>query len=32
LDELWLFIAVRMPEKDGFYALKLAPAGHAGPP
>ena len=31
-NQLWFFIAARMSEKDGFFAEKLAPAGHAGPP
>jgi hypothetical protein len=31
LDELLLFITARMSGKDGFSALKLAPAGQAGP-
>jgi hypothetical protein len=30
-DQLQFFIAARMSEKAGFFALKPAPAGHAGP-
>jgi hypothetical protein len=31
-DQLCFFMAARMTKKNGFIALKLAPAEHAGPP
>jgi hypothetical protein len=32
VDQLEFFMAAKMTKEDGFFALKLAPAGHAGPP
>jgi len=31
-DQLKFFIVGRITEENGFIALQLAPAGHAGPP